>query len=109
EGIASLADDEERHAARRELTRGWVREAHWPSLEKLLEQRTLPPSDEAGYAASVALVQFLLSKGDRRPLIEFVAQSQQDGWDGALRKCYGIPRTAELQRQWQAWVTREMR
>ncbi len=104
EGIASLADDEERHKARRELQQQWARSGQWPSLEKVLYQRTLPPSDQAGYAASVSLTEFLLTKGDRRELIGFIEQAGQDGWNAALSKSYGIAGVGELQRQWQDWA-----
>ena len=106
EGIASLADDVERHRTRRELQQQWARSGQWPSLEKVLYQRTLPPSDQAGYAASVSLTEFLLTKGDRRALIAFIQQAGQDGWDAALGKCYGIADIGELQRQWQAWASK---
>ncbi len=104
EGIASLADDEERHKTRRELQREWARSGQWPTLEKLLYQRTIDPSDQAGYAAAVSLTEFLLTKGDRRALIAFVEHAALDGWDAALGKSYGIDGVPELQRQWQAWA-----
>jgi hypothetical protein len=106
EGIASLADDEERHRTRRELLRQWARTGQWPSLDKVLYQRTISPSDQAGYAAAVSLTEFLLTKGDRREMIDFLEQSAQDGWDAALAKHYGIANVGELQRQWQQWGVR---
>ena len=109
EGIASLADDDERHETRRRLSGEWARESRWPSLEQVLYQRTIQPSDQAAYTAAASLVEFLLEKGDRRALVGFVGQAQQDGWDSALRTSYGIPRVADLQRQWQEWVTRGAR
>jgi hypothetical protein len=106
EGIASQADDEERHKIRRDLYRQWARSGQWPSLQKVLYQRTIAPSDQAGYAASSSLVEFLLIKGERRELIAFIEQAGQDGWDAALGKSYGIAGIAQLQRQWQAWASR---
>jgi hypothetical protein len=106
EGMASLQDDEERHKAKQELVRQWARSGQWPSLDRLLYLREMPPSDQASYAAAVSLTEFLLSKGERRALIDCIEQSQQDGWNAALGKCYGIASIAELQRQWQEWAAR---
>jgi len=106
EGIASLEDDEQRHETRRELVRQWARTGQWPSLEKLLDQRKIAPSDQASYAASVSLTEFLLAKGDRRELITFIERAQQEGWEAALNRSYGIRGVADLQRQWQTWAAR---
>jgi hypothetical protein len=106
EGIASLEDDEERHHARQELVRQWTRSGQWPSLDRVLYLRTMAPSDQASYAASVSLTEFLLTKAEPRALIDCVERAQLDGWDAALGKCYGIGSIAELQRQWQEWASR---
>ncbi len=106
EGIASLADDEARQRIRGDLRAEWARSGQWPSLEKVLYQRKLDPSDQSGYAASVSLTEYLLTKGDRRAVIAFVELAATDGWDAALGKSYGISGIAELQRQWQAWAAK---
>jgi hypothetical protein len=106
EGIASLEDDEERHETRRKLVQQWARSGQWPSLDRVLDLRVIAPSDQAGYAASVSLTEFLLAKADRSTLIGFIELAQQDGWNTALSKCYGIANVAELQRQWQDWAGR---
>jgi hypothetical protein len=104
EGIASLCDDAQRGEDRRQLWRQWAREGRFPELEKVLYAASIAPTDETAYAVGVSVTEYLLSRGDRARLIQFVEQGQRDGWDAALRDSYGLADVGELERHWQAWL-----
>lgn len=95
EGIASRYDDEGRKRRRREILAGFERNG-WPQVERILEARSIRPTDEEAYAVSCSLVDFFLSRGDRSRLLDFVQDGSERGWEPALRKHYGIS-LAELQ------------
>lgn len=96
EGIASHYDGEGRKRRRREILAGFERNG-WPRVERILEARSIRPTDEESYAVSCSLVDFFLSRGDRPKLLDFVQDGAMRGWEPALRKHYGIS-LAELQR-----------
>lgn len=108
EGAASLQDDADRHARRRDLLSQFVCTGHWPSLQRLLGAPAITPTDERAYAVATSLTRFLLTQADRATFLNFVAAGQQVGWDAALRRHYAIDTTAELQRHWQQWVSRRL-
>ena len=72
----------------------------------LFESEGMSAGAIASLLVAWSLTEFLLSKGERRALIDCIEQSQQDGWNAALGKCYSIASIAELQRQWQEWAAR---
>ena len=56
------------------------------------------------FATASSLTEFLLTRGDKRTLLEFGQYANESGWAAALRKYYQIASPAELQRSWQRWI-----
>ena len=109
EGVASSYDDAERAWALKEMLARYANDNNWPSLERLLNLRKIPPTDGQSYTASVSLVEFLLDRQESRDnFLKFVDEGKRSGWDAALRSHYKIDGIPNLQQQWQAWVTKQM-
>ena len=104
EGIASLVDDEDRCAARRQILAWFAETGNWPALVRVLDTDKIAPTDPAQYAVSASLTQYLLTLGDGARLLEFARSGKRLGWDSALRKHYDITNARVLQAQWQAWA-----
>ena len=104
EGVASLADDAERVAARRRLLDGCARTGNWPDLKGILEQRRVGTSDEAGYVVAASLTEYLLTDGDRPKFLRFAQMGKEYGWDYALKQVYGIRSLGDLERAWRNWT-----
>lgn len=104
EGIASRYDDAQRMALRRETVAWWTQTDNWPELASLFDAKNLHANDASGYAAAASLVEFLLSRGDKKTLLAFAADGSALGWDAALKTHYQIQSASRLQNQWQAWV-----
>jgi hypothetical protein len=58
-----------------------------------------PAARDAFYGQSLALVSVLLESGTRKQLLDFVAASQLEGYDAALREVYGTRAPIDLERQ----------
>jgi hypothetical protein len=52
------------------------------------------------YGQSASLVRFLTARGEPAQFVSFIEQSQQHGYDAALRSVYGISNLAELESDW---------
>ncbi|NOY30449.1 MAG: hypothetical protein GXP28_09835 [Planctomycetes bacterium] len=104
EGIASRYDDAQRMAIRQETVTWWTQTGDWPQLATLFDAKNLHASDATGYAAAASLVDFLLSRGDKKTLLAFAADGNATGWDAALKVHYQIQSVSRLQSEWQAWV-----
>lgn len=104
EGIASSYDDKPRRAVRRNVITWYVRTGNWPRLETLFKTNAITASDKAVYATASSLTEFLLSRADKKTLLQFATAGQKNGWDTALTQSYHIGSVAELQVAWQAWV-----
>jgi hypothetical protein len=65
-------------------------------------------SDElrAFYVHGAAVTQFLLTAGKTR-FIEFVGAGKRDGWERAVRSCYGFEDIAALETAWTRWLVGE--
>jgi hypothetical protein len=108
EGIASRYDDDSRRAARGQLARYWLRTAQVPRLAQVIETPDLRSFDETSYAAATSLVSFLLTKGNEQKLLRFAVDGQRYGWPSALQAHYRINGYADLEKQWQAWLARNV-
>jgi hypothetical protein len=104
EGIACRYDDGPGKATRKRIVSWIVKTGNWPDLEELLNSPTIASRDKAAYAAAASLTEFLLTRGDKRTLLEFGQHAGKAGWDAALRQYYRINSAADLQRSWQQWV-----
>jgi hypothetical protein len=56
------------------------------------------------YAQSVSLTRFLVENGGPAQMIQFLQESQRDGYEPALRKVYKIEGFTDLQRRWVAYA-----
>lgn len=111
EGAASRYDEEERKKIRRNVLKWFAKTNRWPNVEKILSAEAISPSNHTAYTASVSVTEFLLSRdSDKSKFLEFASSAaKHKKWDSALQKHYGIPSVADLQNQWQTWVTRKER
>ena len=105
EGIASQADDAGRKETRRRIAAGWASDGRWPQLQTLFQEKKIAHTDREGYAVAASVAQFLAGLGGKPKVIEFAKAGQQGGWDQAAHSCYGVRDVAELQAQWQSWVS----
>lgn len=104
EGAASQYDDAPRIALRRKTVDWFARSGNWPRLSPLLNEQTITADELASYTIAASLTEFLLTRGDHPTLLQFAADGRRQGWDQALRSCYGISDVAALQHQWQQWA-----
>ncbi len=109
EGIAGLSDDPERAQIRRRRIAELAHSRDWPRLETLFEERRIAPSHQAGYSVSTSLVEYLLSRGDKRTLLRFAATGKEEGWATAVNRYYGLRNVRDLEAEWQAWADRVAR
>lgn len=56
------------------------------------------------YAQSVSLTRFLVEQGTPAQMIQFLQESQRDGYEPALRRVYRIEGFTDLQRRWIAYA-----
>jgi len=105
EGIASRLDDAGRVAIRKRALETMSRTGRWPDLAGLLNRPTIAPTDQAAYAVSVSLTEYLLSRGTRARFLDFVELGQRTGWNTALRRTYGIAGIDQLGRNWRTWLS----
>ncbi len=56
------------------------------------------------YAQSVSLTRFLVEQGTPAQMIQFLQESQRDGYEPALRRAYKIEGFVDLQRRWVAYA-----
>ena len=106
EGIAGLSDDAERARIRQARIAELAHSGDWPRLETLFQERRIAPSHQANYSISTSLVEYLLSRGDKRTLLRFAATGKKEGWATAVNRYYGLPSVPDLEAEWQAWADR---
>jgi hypothetical protein len=102
EGIASRYDDSQRQQIRQKIMNWFVTTGHWPRLSSVLTARGVHSDDQEAYTLSATLVELLLEHGDKKKLLEFGRLAEQSGLDIALRQCYGIANSAELELLWRS-------
>jgi hypothetical protein len=104
EGIASRYDDATLIAVRQQEVRSWFRMGRMPRLVALMNLESMSSFDDMNYAAAESLVSFLVTRGDKRRVVEFAEYGQRAGWDEALRVYYRIADVQQLQAEWQLWL-----
>jgi hypothetical protein len=57
----------------------------------------------AFYAQSYSVVSFLVEKGGRPKLLQFIRDGMANGWDKAAQDNYGFKSVDELDQAWRAW------
>jgi hypothetical protein len=105
EGAASLADDEERVAIRRQTIAWFSRTGNWPQLETIFAASSIVASDKASYAVSASLTEYLLARGDKPRFLKFAVDGKAQGWARALRAHYEIQSVTELEHRWRSWAS----
>lgn len=105
EGIASTYDDDARQQTRRATIAWFARTGNWPELAPILTTENIRRKDQHIYAVASSLVEFLLSKGDKRTLLEFGQSAKKDGYDTALKQHYDFAHVRDLRTAWQAWAS----
>ena len=103
EGTAILADSEakqQRHYS--DLRSGLTTGETFPAA-LLLTMEGYPPASQWGvfYGQSTSLVKFLVKRKTPDEFIRFIEEATAEGYDAALKKCYGIADARELDRQWR--------
>jgi hypothetical protein len=106
EGIAMLSESPEKLKRRLRLSREVAANGTTYTARDLMNVRSSPePALRAAfYGQSFALVSFLLERGTRRQLLDFVEGSQLNGTDAALRQVYGSHRSTELEQAFQDYL-----
>jgi hypothetical protein len=101
EGIAMLSESPARLNQRLHALRQCTARGSLYTFQDLIRVETglQPAARDAFYGQSLALVSVLLEWGTRKQVLDFVAASQLDGYDAALRQVYGTRAPNELERQ----------
>jgi hypothetical protein len=108
EGIACLYNDRDSKNIANDVI-DWYRETgNWPSVISVMEDDRIARWDQASYAVSTSVVEFLLTRGDKAQLLAFAIDGQKQGWDAALRTHYKIAAVSELERSWRAWISNRL-
>jgi hypothetical protein len=61
----------------------------------------------AFYAASLSLTEFLITRGERARLFQFLTDRERIGWDKALERHYGYRDVESMEAAWSAWVIQD--
>lgn len=102
EGIATLADSEEKRALHYRDCHRALRNGEAIELAELLELKRLTSREQAAafYGQSLSLVEFLADRGKPARLLTLVKLAQSKGYDQALRDVYDLKGIGELRSQW---------
>lgn len=103
EGMAVLADPEAKqglHLRDLECARQCGRTLR---LAELLSEGGAPSREQmpAFYGQSLSLVKYLVARKTPAEFVGFLHSARRDGYDAALRDCYGLGGVADLERQWE--------
>jgi hypothetical protein len=104
EGMALLADSAgKRQLHERDLQLGLSQRTAFRAVELLnLDAYPHPSRVPAFYGQSLSLTAFLVSREPPAKFVAFIRQSSEEGYDAALRDCYGIENVQELEVLWHA-------
>lgn len=104
EGMAILADSEEKQSRHHHDLRDGLTLKTAFSLDELLAMRLYPPACRWGvfYGQSASIVQFLVRRGTPAQLVQFIEEANKSGYETALATTYDIHETAELEHLWRA-------
>lgn len=102
EGIATLADSEQKRALHHRDCRRAIENGQAIDLAELLELERLTSREQAAafYGQSLSLVEFLADRGKPARLLTLVKLAQSQGYDHALREVYDINGIGELRSLW---------
>jgi hypothetical protein len=106
EGIAVLSEtDSAKHAHERNLDNSFE-SGTWFSAEQLMTMKGYPANEHRDlfYAASVSLVEFLVSHGGSQRFLEFVRSASASGYEAALRRAFGISSYNQLDMLWSQHI-----
>lgn len=109
EGIAGQHDAVALKQQRAQMLKWFEGTGRWPEMQSLLDEDYLNTADRAALTAAPSLIEYLITRGDEPTVIAFVLDGASSGWDAALSKHYQIQDVAQLQTQWQTWVTASLR
>jgi hypothetical protein len=103
EGMAVLSEPRERINRHLRNLPGHRRDGQLFNVGQLLRMEDYPEARRIGpfYAQSVSLVEFLVARKDAPTFTRFVRDGLDGGYEGALRKHYGLASFAELEQQWR--------
>ena len=104
EGCAARYDSGTRKQLIRQTTTRLAESKTWGSIIKLLESDAIDTSDVKQYATSIAIVEFLLSQGDREKLLRFGAVGTSSDWEIAIRKHYRYQNMNEFDAAFAKWA-----
>ena len=105
EGICVTAEDQ---ASRNRLERSvqmTLTRGRTESLADLLATTQYPDQVFRFYGQGYSLAKFLIERGGRSKLVEYMVDAVRDGdWSTAIRTHYGYESIDALQHDWSAWV-----
>jgi hypothetical protein len=106
EGVCTMVEAEVEQRKHRRLLLRFVATGQVFRLERLLSMREYPPNVLPLFSQGYSLSRFLVGRGSRRRFLAFVKEGvQDDAWAEAARKYYGFEDLADLEHDWQAWVS----
>ncbi len=107
EGMATLADSAEKRALHhRDCWEGLKTGKTFPLVELFALERVRSPEEQAAfYGQSLTLVNLLVQQNEPAQLVHFVELALDEGYDRALKRCYGIDGIFELERMWRTAAT----
>ena len=111
EGIALLADDDEKKRLHLRDMRRALADECCPGVREALAMRRYPTGARltAFYGQSLSLVSYLSELDEPARVVEMVSLAMDHGYDTALHEIYGIANTAELERRWRHHLSDQSR
>jgi hypothetical protein len=106
EGAAILADtDAKQGRHQKDLEAALVRNTTF-DLAALMTMETYPRPERVGtfYGQSASLAEYLIDQKKPAQFVVFIQRATAEGYDAALRECYGISDVRELDRQWRRHI-----
>lgn len=108
EGVAILADTQRKQLLhRRDLANGVTQGLHFRTAELLSLNQYPLDRVSVFYGQCASLTQLLLDRGSPKVLLRFASRCQLVGANQALKECYGIAGTPELDRLWVGYAKTE--
>ena len=108
EGLASRYDDAGRQHIRADILNDFKAGKTNLNVGLLLTRDgNIHSSDQKTYAVATSLTDYLTTRaGGMQKFLQFAEAGRDKGWDNALRTHYNINGVADLQREWQNWLSR---
>ncbi|MEQ8787309.1 MAG: hypothetical protein RIC55_13470 [Pirellulaceae bacterium] len=106
EGMCTMLEADAEQIKQRKLLVRFIGAGEIFAIEQLLSMREYPQNILPLFSQGYSLARFLVGRGSKRRFVAFVkAGMQEDAWAEAARKFYGFEDLAELEHDWQAWVS----